>query len=297
MGIGSTQRYVKRRSRSAYMTTMVSMALMLFFLGLFASYLILGSQFSKRIQEAVRLEIQIHDGVAAEDLDRFARDLGQAPYAESVEYVSKADALVEYQQRFGTEVTDMLDGFNPLLASFRVKLWASFIRKDALEEMEKSLSQDHVVASIEYPLEAMLSLQKNMQRIAWMTLVLGILLLAIAFYLIFGTIRLGIYARRLAIRTMQLIGATEQFIRKPFMIRGVVQGGMAGALACIMIILAWWALSVWAPDPLPIWQLASGTFIGLLGGILLLGLLLGWAGSYLAVNRYLNKDLDQLMKD
>lgn len=273
------------------------MALMLFFLGLFASYLILGKQFAKRIQEAVRLEIQINDGVAAEELDRFARDIGKAPFAESVEYVSKSDALAEYQERFGTDVTEMLNGFNPLLASFRVKLWASYIRQDALEEIESELSQDHVVASVEYPLEAILRLQKNMQRVAWMTLVLGVLLLAIAFYLIFGTIRLGIYARRLAIRTMQLIGATDGFIRKPFMINGLMQGGLAGALACVLIVLAWWTLSLWSPEPLPMWHLTSSAFIGLLGGILLLGLLLGWTGSYLAVNRYLNKDLDQLMKD
>lgn len=276
---------------------MVSMALMLFFLGLFASYLILGNDFANKIQEDVRLEVQIHDGIAAAELDRFAREIGQAVYAESIEYVSKSDALAEYQDRFRTDITGPLDGFNPLLASFRVKLWPSYIEKEAVKEIEQELIKDIAVASVEYPLDEILQLQQNVQKVAWMTLGLGIVLLGIAFYLIFGTIRLGIYAKRLGIRTMQLIGATDSFIRKPFIISGLFQGGIAGIIASVLIVLAWWLLSLFAPEPLPMWHLTSPAFIGLLGGILLLGLLLGWTGSYLAVNRYLHKDLDQLMQE
>lgn len=273
------------------------MALMLFFLGLFASYLILGNDFANKIQEDVRLEVQIHDGIAAAELDRFAREIGQAVYAESIEYVSKSDALAEYQDRFRTDITGPLDGFNPLLASFRVKLWPSYIEKEAVKEIEQELIKDIAVASVEYPLDEILQLQQNVQKVAWMTLGLGIVLLGIAFYLIFGTIRLGIYAKRLGIRTMQLIGATDSFIRKPFIISGLFQGSIAGIIASVLIVLAWWLLSLFAPEPLPMWHLTSPAFIGLLGGILLLGLLLGWTGSYLAVNRYLHKDLDQLMQE
>lgn len=270
---------------------------MLFFLGLFASYLILGSQFAKRIQEAVWLEVQIHDGIASSELDRFAREIGKAAYAESVEYVSKSDALAEYRARFDTDITAPLDGFNPLLASFRVKLWTSYIEKQTLNEIKQELNGDIAVAAVEYPLEEILRLQENIKKVAWMTLVMGMILLAIAFYLIFGTIRLGIYAKRLAIRTMQLIGATDTFIRRPFIISGLMQGAIAGGIAVVLITAAWWLLSVWSPEPLPMWHLTSAAYIGLLGGILLLGLLLGWTGSYLAVNRYLNKNLDQLMQE
>lgn len=270
---------------------------MLFFLGLFASYLILGKQFASRIQEDVRLEVQVYDGIAASELDRFAREIGQAVYAESIEYVSKSDALAEYRDRFGTDITEPLNGFNPLLASFRVKLWSSYIEENALKEIEQELIKDVVVASVEYPLTEILQLQKNIRAVAWFTLALGLVLLGIAFYLIFGTIRLGIYAKRLAIRTMQLIGATSDFIRRPFIVSGLTQGGIAGIIASGLVLLAWWLLSHFAPVPLPIWELGSAAFIGLLGGILLLGLLLGWTGSYLAVNRYLNKDLDQLMQE
>lgn len=270
---------------------------MLFFLGLFASYLILGNEFANRIQENIRLEVQIHDGIAASELDRFAREIGQAVYAESIEYVSKSDALTEYRARFGNDITGPLDGFNPLLASFRVKLWSTYIEQEALKGIEQELIKDIAVASVEYPLEEILKLQQNIRKVAWMTLGLGLVLLGIALYLIFGTIRLGIYARRLAIRTMQLIGATNDFIRRPFIISGLAQGGIAGIIASVLVVLAWWLLSLFAPEPLPMWHLTSPAFIGLLGGILLLGLLLGWTGSYLAVNRYLHKDLDQLMQE
>lgn len=195
---------------------------MLFFLGLFASYLILGNEFANRIQENIRLEVQVHDGIAASELDRFAREIGQAVYAESIEYVSKSDALAEYRARFGNDITGPLDGFNPLLASFRVKLWSTYIEQEALRGIEQELIKDIAVASVEYPLEEILKLQQNIRKVAWMTLGLGLVLLGIALYLIFGTIRLGIYARRLAIRTMQLIGATNSFIRRPFIISGLI---------------------------------------------------------------------------
>lgn len=273
------------------------MALMLFFLGLFGSYLILGKQFAERIQEAVLMEVQIHDGIASSELDRFAREIGKAAYAESVEYVSKSDALAEYEDRFGNSFTEHLGGLNPLLASFRVKLWPSYIEETSLAHIKEELMADIVVESVDYPLKDILKLQENIRKVSWTTLGLGILLLAIAFYMIFGTIRLGIYAKRLAIRTMQLVGATDSFIRRPFIISGLIQGAIAGCIAAVSVSVAWWLLSLWSPAPLPIWHLGSTGFIGLLGGILLLGLFLGWTGSYLAVNRYLHKNLDQLMRD
>ncbi len=269
---------------------------MLFFLGLFASYVILGNEFARNVKEAVNLEVQIKDGVPNQEVDRFAREISKAPFVQRVEYISKEEALEEYKQRFNEDVTAPLDGFNPLMASFRVMLWSSYIQKDSLHMIRDSLMEELVVSSVEYPLEEILSLQANLRVVAWLTLAMGVVLLAIAFYLIFGTIRLGIYARRMAIRTMQLIGATDSFIRRPFVINGLVQGAVAGFLACFLVVVAWWFLSLLFPEPLPLWHLASFSFIGLLGGILLLGTMLGWAGSHLAVNRYLHKNLDELMQ-
>ncbi|MDP5172105.1 MAG: permease-like cell division protein FtsX [Bacteroidia bacterium] len=291
------QYYLRRRSRSAYLTTMVSMALMLFFLGLFASYLLLGQKYAKRVEEAVRLDVQVLDGARPEDQDRLARTLKNASYTRDVEFISKEEALKEYQERFGSDITEPLGGVNPLPSSFRVKLLPQFIHQDSLERIREGLEQQVIVTSVEYPLEQILQLKKNLFVVAWLTLGIGMILLVIAFYLIFATIRLGIYAQRLAIRSMQLIGATDSFIRRPFLLKGLVQGGSAGILACLLLLAAWWMLAVWSPAPLPLWHLQSLGFIGLIGGIVLLGLLLGWVGSYLAVNRFLNKNLDQLMQE
>lgn len=271
---------------------------MLFFLGLFASYLLLGSQYSKRLEEEVSLDVQVQDDAEKVFLDQLARDLSRAPYANTVTYVSKEEALKEFQDKFGEELSLSLgEEVNPLPASFRIKLWPNYIQRDSLNKIKAQLTGQVMVLSVEYPLEEILQLQQNLRVISWLMLGVGVVLLVIALYLIFGTIRLGIYGQRLAIRSMQLIGAKDAFIRRPFVLKGLLQGGISGSLACALILSAWWMLVKWSPAPLPSWHLRSPAFIGLLGGIVLLGVLLGWLGSYVAVNRYLHKNLDQLMQD
>ena len=293
------QRQLRNRSSMAAITTVMSMSLMLFFLGLFASYLLLGQRYAQRVEEAVSLDIQLIDDANPSAMDQLARKLKNASFTRSVEFVDKQQALGEYQQKFGGEedLTAPLGGLNPLPSSFRVKLLPDYIQADSLAKIRESLGEEVIVSVVEFPLDQMVKLRENLQVVSWLMLGIGLALLGIAFYLIFGTIRLGIYAQRLAIRSMQLIGATEGFIRRPFVIRGIVQGGISGITGCLLVLAAWGMLALWSPTPLPMWHLRSADFIGLLLGIVLIGLLLGWAGSYLAVNRYLNKDLDKLMQD
>ncbi len=283
----------------AAITTVMSMSLMLFFIGLFVSYLLLGQRYAQRVEEALSLDIQLMDEADPSAMDHLARKLKNANFTRSVEFVDKLQALEEYQQKFGgeTDITEPLGGLNPLPSSFRVKLLPAYIHADSLAKIRASLEEEVVVSIVEFPLEQMVQLRENLEVVSWLLLAIGLALLGIAFYLIFGTIRLGIYAQRLAIRSMQLIGATEAFIRRPFVTRGLVQGALSGLIGCLLVLAAWGMLALWAPTPLPMWHLRSADFIGLLLGIVLIGLLLGWAGSYLAVNRYLNKDLDKLMQD
>ena len=153
------------------------------------------------------------------------------------------------------------------------------------------------MADISIPAWMLDVVNQNANTLAIAALLIGGIAVLIAFYLIFGTIRLAIYAKRLTIRSMQLIGATKSFIRRPFLRRGLGQGFLAGLLAAAMLLGMLYMLDL----QIDLLNLTDQEFfnsfmVGVLGSIVLLGCFLGFWGSYIAVNRYLDQDLDELMR-
>ncbi|MEM6263542.1 MAG: permease-like cell division protein FtsX [Bacteroidota bacterium] len=288
--------YLKRRSRSTFMTSMLSMALVLFFLGIFATVVLFANTFSQIARESIVMKVFLHDGVGTDQLQRFTAYLGQQPYVQDYEYISKDAAGKLLLERTGEDVLEIMDGVNPLLASVNVGLKASYIHMDSLNRITRGLSSRPVVADIEYPVEMITAISQNVQTLTVISLIVGVLVAVIAFYLIFGTIKLAIFAQRLIIRSMQLIGATYGFIRRPFLLRGLLQGSLAAVLACACLV----GLLVFINGQYELIDVRKDVFfqtyfIGILGGIVLLGSLLGLTGSYFAVSKYLGKSLDQII--
>lgn len=288
--------YLKRRSRGAYFTSLLSISLVLFFLGLFATLALFGQSIARHAQESIAMKIFLFDEI--EDVDRlaFQEELEQSVFVAQVTFVSKEEAGKILMENTGEDVLELTDGINPLPASFNVRLQADYILADSLSSIRNQWAENPIVAEVEYPIELIVAANRNVQVITFILALTGVLLVFIALYLIMGTIRLSIYAQRLTIRSMQLIGATNAFIRRPFLARGLSQGALGGLIACGLLIitfllvrlrLAWMEFGE---------SLSSmGEFIGILGGIVLFGTVLGLIGSYVAVNRFLHRNLDELM--
>ena len=293
------QSYLRRRSRGSFFTSLVSISLVLFFMGLFMSITLFGNAFAKKAQESTTLAVELLDGISDERLQKLENYLHEQPYVLGLIYISKEEALNIFIENTAEEDEgglDLLGGVSPLPASFKIRLEPKYLQADSLAKIEQQLKQELIVSNVEYPLENIQKLNKNIRTFSVLFLGIGLLLTAIAFYLIFGTIKLAIYAQRLAIRSMQLIGASRSFIRKPFLIRGLSQGGIAGLIAGLLLVPTVLIISqqLYTID-LNLGSLLSPKFIGLLTGIVLFGLTLGFSGSYFAVNKYLNKNLDELM--
>ncbi|MDX2249298.1 MAG: permease-like cell division protein FtsX [Bacteroidia bacterium] len=289
-------RYLKSKSRSTYITSLLSISLVLFFLGLFIALVLFGGAFAQNAREAIVMKVFLHDGIRNEVLKDLEKRLGTMPFVREIRYVSKEEAGKTMLEKTGEDVTALMDGVNPLLASFNVKLYPSYIQADSLIDIQEKLSQEKIVAEVAYPADMIINLNRNIQIISLVFLTVGLILIGIGFYLIFGTIRLAIYAERLTIRSMQLIGATQSFIRRPFLINGMTQGGLAGIIASALLIVSVVFLRRWL-ESLQLGGSFSlgGTLIGLLAGIVLFGLALGLSGSFFAVNKYLNRNLDELL--
>ena len=289
--------YLKKRSRNTYITALLSIAVVLFLVGLFSAVVLFGRSFAHKTETSLIMKVFLNDRADSIQQTEFINFLVEEPYVADVKLVSKEQAYEALKRNTGGEdALEILGGINPFLSSVNLQLQSGYLLTDSLTQIKARLEQNPLVMEVDVPIEMIQVVRKNMNSLTVLFSIIGILLLAFTFYLVFSTIRLSIYAQRLSIRSMQLVGATRAFIRKPFVLNGVVQGIIAGMLAVGMLVGFYQLTDQWLSQLNLSSDIAVGEeFIGLLAGIVLLGLALGLLGSYLAVNRYLNKNLDELM--
>lgn len=295
--------YLKQRSHRSFITSTMSIALVLFILGLFCSLAFFGGAFVDYAKSSIPMRVFLNDPQkGAEDLfqkriEGFSSEIKQMPAVVEVKFISKDEAGKILLQKTGEDVVKLMDGVNPLLASLDITLKSQYVQIDSVEKLKKVFLQNGLVAEIDYPVKMMQAIERNSTSFYLLTLLLLILTIAIAFYLITNTIRLSIYAQRLTIRTMQLIGATSHFVRKPFLRIGFMQGIIAGIVAVLLLLLLLSVISINVGSlAFSIKVIGQAQFFALLIGIVLFGAVLGYSGSYFAVNRFLNKSLDELMQ-
>lgn len=289
--------YLQNRSRRGYLAATLSVALILLILALFFSFFLFGKRFIREHQDAILLKISVHDGISSGSLLLLEKKIKSAPYCKSLTFISKETALRHFIEQTGDkDVIKMMDGVNPLYASYEVILKPDYIHSDSILNIQQNLVKDIAVAAVDYPIEMVSGFQTNMKNLIVISLIIGIIAVFLTIYLVMNTIKLRIYAQRLSIRTMQLIGATAPFIRKPYLRTGMIQGLIAGVMADILLFFMLLLLfSRMAPvrEFLPF--ILHIDFFALLAGIVLFGSLLGYAGSHLAVNRFLNRSLESLI--
>lgn len=300
MATGGT--YIKSRTRSTFYTSLFIISLVMFVLALFAGVTVYSYVELEKAQEDIVMMVTLPDQVEESQVDAFEGYLMEQPYVKDMEYISKEDAGELFMEDLGEDFLNIMDGMNPLPASFDIRLHAAYIQSDSLDQInEELLAQEMIkIDDITYPMEEIKTLrERTWERTKW-AIGIGILVALIGFFIVNGTVRLAVYAKRLVIRSMQLIGATNGFIRRPFIKLGILQGLMGALVACIFLL----AIVFLIPRlEVGIYSQSEAIkelpfrmeFVTLLGGIIIFGTILGWVSSSWAVNRFLNKNLDQLI--
>lgn len=287
--------YLKKRTRSSWLTTLFSMAMVLFFLGLFLAFLFLVGANVKDASD-IEMRVFVHDEMGEIQRGEFVNWLDRQVFVLDKRFVSKDEAAQILLEREQEDVIELMQGINPLLGAYYLTLDPGYIQVDSLNRIRDKIQAFLIVDSVEYPGEQLVLVRKNIRIITGIFLVLASLLLSVVFFLILSTIRLSIYSRRLMIRSMQLIGATRRFIRRPFLIRGLTQGVIGGLIASVLLVFSLVAIREYLADEgIILVDLTQQQLIGLLAGIVLFGILLGFSGSFFAVNKYLDRNLDELM--
>lgn len=277
--------------KSSYITLVVSVSLVLFLLGILGLVIINARELSDYFRESLSFSVMLDDEAKEADIRMLQKDLDAKLYVKSTEYVSKDEAASKMKEDLGEDFINFL-GDNPLPPSIDVYLYAGFTSPDSVAKIEKYILEYPFVKEVYYQESLLFLINENVNKISLFLLVISSFLFLIALTIINNTIRLSIYSRRFLIRTMQLVGATRSFIRRPFLVQSAFHGLLA---ALISMSLLMGLLYLIEKEFFLMFTFKSMDLLLLLGAfIILAGILINIVSTYFSVNRYLNISEDKL---
>jgi len=283
--------YSKTQLRSSYLTLVISVSLVLFLLGVLGLILINAKELSDYFRESLSFSVMLDDDSKEADIRMLQKDLDAKLYVKSTEYVSKDEAAAKMKEDLGEDFINFL-GDNPLPPSIDVFLFAGYTSPDSVAKIEKYVLEYPFVKEVYYQESLLFLINENVKKISLFLLVISSFLFLIALTIINNTIRLSIYSRRFIIRTMQLVGATRAFIRRPFLVQSAFQGLVAALIAMSLLM---GLLYLVEKEFFLMFSFESTKLLLLLGiSIIVIGIFINIISTFFSVNRYLSISEDKL---
>ncbi len=277
----------------SYFMSLMSIALVLFLLGVFALLMMHAQKLSNHLKENIGFEVVMNSNVKEAKILQLQRELDSMPAVKSTEYITKEEAIRRLSEDLGEDFLQWLGNEeNPLLPSIDVRFNANYANNDSIAAIQAQLLKNSDVKDVYYQKSLVGLINQNVNRIGIALMVASLVLLIIAITLIRNTIRLSIYSKRFLVRSMQLVGATPAYIRRPFIRNGILQGFFGGLLADALLALLLYGLTTRIPELTFVQDYTI--IIGIFVGIIVLGMLLGGISTRLALRKYLHADVDQL---
>ena len=287
----SFEKYQNRRLRSSYASVVISVALVLFLLGMLGLLIVKTKTVSDHFKEQVAITIFFNDSAKEKTIKNLQSDIEKEDYVKSVHFISKEEAAEQYSADIGEDFIAYL-GENPLKNAIDIYIKSEFVTPEKMTEIENELSKNKAVFEVSYDKPLIELLTKNIQRIGFWVLVFSAVFTLIAVVLINSAIRLSVYSKRFTIKTMQMVGATKGFIRKPFLWNGV-KLGILGSLVSIVGILG---VIYYLDKNIPEMQLMEDKILLaiLFGTLILCGVVITFFSTYFATQRFLNLRTEEL---
>ena len=263
-------------------------------LGLVGLIVLTSEKLSVMVKENIGFSIYLTEQAKEVDIIQLKKHLEATAYVKSARYITKEEAVELLQEDLDPDedFLDILEGYNPLPASIDIILNAEFANPDSITWIEDDVAQNDLVREFKYDPNFLNLINTNVKQISMFILVFGALLFLIAMALINNTIRLVIYSQRFTIRTMQLVGATRGFIRRPFIMKGIAHGMFAGVIAIAFLVGSLYLTQREIPELIVIQDIELiGTIFG---GVIVSGILISWVSTLFAVRKYLKLKTDEL---
>ncbi len=273
------------------LTTIVSISMVLFLIGIVVLGLKIGDTLSAYVRENYTISIEIKDDAADKEISTLDEILRGQAYAKKVVFISKEQAIKDLAQEMGEDPVAFL-GYNPLNASFVVNLKSEYTDNDKIESVVKSIKEYRIVENVSYQKQFISEVNHNIQKVSLLFLIVAAVLFFISFILINNTLRLLIYSDRFLINTMKLVGATRSFIRRPYLRKGVMIGIIAALLAIGYLALFGYIMR----DQLSLFVDYSdhSIYYVVAGAIIVSGIVISWLSTYFAVNKFLSREEKEL---
>ncbi len=281
----------KGRLRSSYFTQIVSISLVLFLLGLLGFVLINARELSDYFRESLSFSVMLDEDSKEADIRMLQKDLDAKQFVKSTEYISKEQAAEKLREELGEDFLSFM-GYNPLLPSIDVYLFAEYTHPDSVLNIERYLMEYDAVNEVYFQESFLHLINENVSKISAILLVFSGLLLFVSLTIINNTIRISVYSKRFLIRTMQLVGATGSFIRKPFLWRSVIHGIIAALFSIILLMSILYFVE---QEYYLLFSLQDiGLLLSLFGGIVIIGIFINLISTFFSVNKYLGISEDKL---
>lgn len=287
----SFEKHQKRRLISSYFSVVLSISLVLFLLGILGILVLNAKTISDNFKEQVVLTIYLNEDAKQVEIDQLQTSLVMSEYVKTSQYVSKEDAANAMKAEYGEDFLDDI-GYNPLQNSIDVNLKADYVSEQRLDSISEVTAAKKFVGEVRYDKDLVSLMNSNVKRISLWVLIISAVFTLIAVLLINSSIRLSVYAKRFTIKTMQMVGATKKFIRRPFIRRNIKLGLLGGVVALAGMAAVFYYVNKTFPEL----NLLSNKIMigGLFAGVLALGVFISWLSTYFATQRFLNLNTDQL---
>ena len=267
-----------------FITSSISTTLVLLLLGMVVFFVLSANNLSNYVRENIGFTVLVSDDMKEPEALKFQKILNEKTYVKESAYISKEQALREQTEAMGTDPAEFL-GYNPFTASIEIKLNAEYANSDSIAWIEKEILANKKVIEVSYPQDLLDSINQNLQKVSLFLLGLAALLTLISFALINNTIRLAIYSKRFLIHTMKLVGASWGFIRRPFLLRNMWIGILAGLLADAILIAMASMLVKYEPELVEI--VTPQTMLIVMASVFVFGLAITSLCAYISINKYL----------
>ena len=287
----SDNRIMRRRLRNAYLSSVISISLVLLLVGVASMLLVNAKSVSDYFKENMQISVLMKQNVSDEDALEYRELLDGERYIKSTTFVSKEQGRKELAEQLGEDFLDVFET-SPIPVSIDVTLEAAYVSSDSLEVVRAEIAESPLVEEVVYQRSLVDALNANLSRISMVLGVFIALLLFISFVLINNTVRLSVFARRFTIHTMKRVGATRSFIRAPFLLQSAFQGVFAAFLAIIVLLGLMFLMRSSFAQLFEIFRMELLLLV--MGIVLVSGLALCLISTYFVVNKLISLHKDEL---
>lgn len=280
-----------KKAKPTYINAIMGVALVLFLLGILGWLVINGRALSRAFKEDLEVNVDFHDNVSEENVHRMKAILDKQPFVRKSRIITKEEAAAMESQVEGSNIVEFL-GYNPLFTSISMKLREGYVNQDSLMKVRQFIMQSNVVRDVTWPTMVVDQMHSNFNKIGIVLAVLSAILLIAVIFLIDNTVRLAMFSNRFIIKTMQMVGATQSFITRPFDSRAVINGLTSGIIA----VLGLWLVMSFAKAQLPVLSMLTDPLLTtvLIMSMLVLGVLISTVSTHRSVVKYLKMHIDDL---